>query len=218
MNGPHDLGGAHGFRAGRAGAGRARVSMRSGSAAAAPCRSRWAPPAPGTSTWSAMRASASRPPTILRASYYEIWLKGLERILVERGLATQAEIDAGHGSLRAARPAPEGCGSGCPCDARRRAPPTSGRPPLRRSSRCGDRVRARVMNPTGHTRLPRYVRGRKGRIARIHGVHVFPDANCDWQGRRPALALFGRLRRAGGLGPGGDGRATRLPRSLGALS
>jgi nitrile hydratase len=49
----------------------------------------------------------------------------------------------------------------------------------------GDVVRARVMNPTGHTRLPRYVRGRTGRIARVHGVHVFADSSAAGLGEDP---------------------------------
>lgn len=39
----------------------------------------------------------------------------------------------------------------------------------------GDRVRAKVINPPGHTRLPRYARGHVGRIVRDHGVYPFPD-------------------------------------------
>ncbi|WP_336763415.1 SH3-like domain-containing protein [Asaia sp. VD9] len=39
----------------------------------------------------------------------------------------------------------------------------------------GDRVRARNINPAGHTRLPRYVRGRTGVIVMDHGVFSFPD-------------------------------------------
>ena len=39
----------------------------------------------------------------------------------------------------------------------------------------GDRVRARVMNPPGHTRLPRYLRGRPGRIERVLGTMAFSD-------------------------------------------
>lgn len=39
----------------------------------------------------------------------------------------------------------------------------------------GDTVRAKVINPPGHTRLPRYVRGHLGQIVRDHGVYPFPD-------------------------------------------
>jgi nitrile hydratase len=49
----------------------------------------------------------------------------------------------------------------------------------------GDRVLARRMNPLGHTRLPRYVRGRAGVVDRDHGVFVFPDAHAAGQGRHP---------------------------------
>ena len=31
----------------------------------------------------------------------------------------------------------------------------------------GDRVRTRLMNPAGHTRLPVYLRGRVGKAAKI---------------------------------------------------
>ncbi len=39
----------------------------------------------------------------------------------------------------------------------------------------GDTVRAKVMHPVTYTRLPRYVRGKVGTIAKVHGVYVFPD-------------------------------------------
>ena len=42
----------------------------------------------------------------------------------------------------------------------------------------GDRVRARVMNPPGHTRLPAYLRGRPGRIDFVLGTLPFPDARA----------------------------------------
>ena len=42
----------------------------------------------------------------------------------------------------------------------------------------GDPVRTREIHPPGHTRLPRYCRDKPGTIAKIHGPHVFPDANA----------------------------------------
>ena len=47
------------------------------------------------------------------------------------------------------------------------------------------RVRARNMHPTGHTRLPRYVRAKLGTIERVHGVFVFPDTNAHFLGEKP---------------------------------
>jgi nitrile hydratase subunit beta len=49
----------------------------------------------------------------------------------------------------------------------------------------GDKVVARNIHPTGHTRIPRYVRGRRGTIDRDHGVFVFPDTNAELAGEKP---------------------------------
>ena len=46
-------------------------------------------------------------------------------------------------------------------------------------------VVTRNMHPSGHTRLPRYARGRRGVIERVNGVFVFPDANAHGRGERP---------------------------------
>ena len=46
-------------------------------------------------------------------------------------------------------------------------------------------MRARNMHPAGHTRLPRYARGKIGTIARDHGVFVFPDTNAHFLGEEP---------------------------------
>jgi nitrile hydratase beta subunit len=51
--------------------------------------------------------------------------------------------------------------------------------------KVGQRVRARNINPTGHTRLPRYARGKVGTIERDHGVFVFPDSNAHFRGENP---------------------------------
>lgn len=51
--------------------------------------------------------------------------------------------------------------------------------------RLGDRVRARSINPSGHTRLPRYLRGHTGEIVTVHGRHVYPDSNAHGGGEDP---------------------------------
>jgi nitrile hydratase len=70
----------------------------------------------------------------------------------------------------------------------------------------GDVVRAKNINPRGHTRLPRYARGRIGVVARDHGVFVFPDSSAAGQGEQPqhlysvrfaARELWGEEARAG---------------------
>jgi hypothetical protein len=44
--------------------------------------------------------------------------------------------------------------------------------------RVGDRVRIRNHNPTTHTRLPGYLRGKVGSIEADYGVFSFPDAHA----------------------------------------
>lgn len=42
----------------------------------------------------------------------------------------------------------------------------------------GDKVRTRNIHPRGHTRLPRYARGKVGTVIRDHGVYPLPDTNA----------------------------------------
>ncbi|MFP6699998.1 MAG: SH3-like domain-containing protein [Alphaproteobacteria bacterium] len=53
------------------------------------------------------------------------------------------------------------------------------------SFKVGDIIQARIINPTGHTRLPRYVRGKQGRIATDHGVFKFADSLAHGGGNQP---------------------------------
>ena len=46
-------------------------------------------------------------------------------------------------------------------------------------------MRTRNINPTGHTRLPRYARGCTGVIEAIRGCHVFPDSVTAGKGEDP---------------------------------
>ena len=45
--------------------------------------------------------------------------------------------------------------------------------------RTGDRVRAINRHPSGHTREPRYVRGRAGTVHKHYGSQVFPDLSTQ---------------------------------------
>jgi nitrile hydratase len=123
-------------------------------------------------------------PNYADLSYYEIWLAGLERLLVDRGLVTHDELATGHrrvdpievrGVLTADR-VTEVLAAGRPTQ---REP--SG--PARFS--VGDRVRTRPGHVDHHTRLPGYVAGRHGTIERLHGAHVFPDTHARDLGEQP---------------------------------
>jgi nitrile hydratase beta subunit len=128
----------------------------------------------------------------LAATYYEKWLWGLERLLLERGLVPQAELDArmrdatasvertGHARLLTAanveRLLKKGGAARVDAGAGEHAPARFA---------PGDRVVARNINPTGHTRLPRYARGRAGIVDRDHGVFVFADSHAMGLGPQP---------------------------------
>lgn len=120
----------------------------------------------------------------LRMSYYERWLDGLSQLLVRHAFLSAEELATGRSKsggdkLTPALPAdkvPALIAGGSP------ASRESTRPPC---FRPGQRVRACNLNPTGHTRLPRYVRGKTGIVDRVQGVFVFPDTNAHFLGERP---------------------------------
>jgi nitrile hydratase len=117
----------------------------------------------------------------LSSSYYELWLKGLERLAVEKKLLTRAELDAGS----ALAPRDPDLKAGDPARARQALK-------VGRSARVdaeaeakfavGDAVRVRNLHPATHTRMPRYCRGKAGVVHFDHGVFVFPDTNALGQG------------------------------------
>jgi nitrile hydratase subunit beta len=123
-------------------------------------------------------------PDYLRMSYYEQRLHSLVELMVKSGLVTPAEVENG-------RPAP-GPSKATPALVASAVPGmlAKGRPKSREVRvaarfKVGQRVRARNIHPTGHTRLPRYARGKLGTIHLDHGVYVFPDTNADSLGEKP---------------------------------
>jgi nitrile hydratase beta subunit len=49
----------------------------------------------------------------------------------------------------------------------------------------GERIKTRNIHPTGHTRFPRYARGKYGVIDEMYGAHVFPDDAAHRKGENP---------------------------------
>jgi nitrile hydratase beta subunit len=129
------------------------------------------------------------PVVYLSHSYYENWLAGLEKLLVEKRLVTAEELASGtpmgladeqlrNRVLKAEdfSKALEGTPAGMPLAVPPRFQP-------------GERVRALNRHPPDHTREPRYVRGRSGVIHEHHGAHLFPDQSA--QGVPVARHLYG---------------------------
>lgn len=123
-------------------------------------------------------------PEYLRSSYYEKWIAGLEALMVQTGLLTQAELEAGRPAPGAAKRTPPLKAAQVAATLARGGPANRDVPALP-GFKPGARVRARNLHPTGHTRLPRYARGKVGVVERYHGVHVFPDANAHGLGEQP---------------------------------
>ena len=119
----------------------------------------------------------------LRMSYYERWLARLEAQVVRYGLATKEEMDTGTPATGSEKVTPPFTVATSP-SWMSRGVASSHDPSVRPLFRLGQRVRARNMHPIGHTRLPRYARGKVGVITRDHGVYIFPDTNAHFQGEK----------------------------------
>jgi len=119
----------------------------------------------------------------LRMSYYERWFHRLAAQVVEYGLVSKEEFDSGAAAPGSTKANPA---MTLAMSTRwlSRGIPSSQDPKVRPRFTVRQRVRARNINPTGHTRLPRSVRGKTGVIVRDHGVYLFPDSNAHFQGEK----------------------------------
>ena len=183
MNGPHDLGGQHGL----------------GPVAPEPnepyFHGAWEKRALGVTiacgafgAWTIDESRHARenipPATYLAASYYEIWIRALEVLLKRHGFVSAEELAQGRMLEKGAVPkrvlqaemVSTVLAKGGPCDR-----PVDAAPRFA----AGDRVRTRNFNPTTHTRLPRYARGKVGVVEMAQGGFVFPDDNAHGKGENP---------------------------------
>ena len=122
-------------------------------------------------------ARESLPPAVyLSSSYYEIWIRALEKLMLERGMVTQAELASGQQTAPPIKV--NSVLTRANVDAALKAGSPTERPIDQPALfKVGQQVRARNIHPQGHTRLPRYVRGHVGTVVSVHGGHVFPDGH-----------------------------------------
>lgn len=126
----------------------------------------------------------------VNSSYYEKWLHGRVKGLVDAGVLTEEELDA-RASLYRDNP-------GAPVtrreDPERVSRVLAGLRVLNSPRRdvdiqpkfgVGDAVRARNIHPSDHTRLPRYVRGKRGMVVRCYGTHDFQDTVSSGTNAQP---------------------------------
>jgi nitrile hydratase beta subunit len=138
------------------------------------------------------RAMERMPPArYLASSYYERWLYAIESLLLEKGVISGADLDEAMGGIDAPRAGSQAAVASAidslmgDDEDRTRDSRPRGVAGLRRNRlykarfKPGDRVLARNMNPPGHTRIPRYVRGRRGVIKYDWGVFALPDTHAD---------------------------------------
>jgi nitrile hydratase subunit beta len=124
------------------------------------------------------------PAEYLRMSYYEKWVAGLVELMVQSGLTTRAEIESGVPAAGSMKAVPAMTVDKAVARVTKGAPASRNLDVAARFQ-VGQRVRARNIHPVGHTRLPRYARGKFGTIGRDYGVFVFPDTNAHLLGEKP---------------------------------
>ena len=183
MNGIHDMGGMHGFGAIQAEPNEPPLHEKWEGRAGAMVDIMTFPPGFTIDRFRYLRETL-RPDLYLTQNYYEQWLYIAEQALLERGYITADELARGKAVPSAAKRDDAVRAEAIWGYLHDRSPSTR---PVNAAPRfaTGARVRARNTQPTGHTRLPRYARGKLGTILGHHGAHVLPDASAHGQGESP---------------------------------
>ena len=192
MNGIHDMGGMHGF------APLVPEPNETLSHAAWEMRTfglTLLAGGPGKWNVDAFRQAIEQipPADYLRMAYYDKWLTAITNLALAADLVNRDELATGRPAADTIRAEPKVTPATLPALFSTPAPRTR---PVDAAPRFapGARVRARMINPTTHTRLPRYLRGHAGAVTAHHGAHVFPDSNALFLGENPQHLYTVRFR------------------------
>ena len=139
-----------------------------------------------TGAWNIDQSRACREtqPGYATLSYYRLWLAALQRLMLARGLVSDAELASGH-AQSPGQPLPRRLAAADVPAALARGSATARPATVPARFAVGDRVRTRAAPVPHHTRLPAYARGRVGVVARLHGCHVFADSHAQGLGEQP---------------------------------
>ena len=116
----------------------------------------------------------------LNSTYYEKWLHAWTQILLAKGALTEEELQARE-KLLGQQPATDLSRREDPAQVRQTLEGLRTPQPLQREAdtqprfHIGDQVRTRHFHPPGHTRLPRYARGKYGVVVGYYGFQDFAD-------------------------------------------
>ena len=121
------------------------------------------------------------PAHYLSSSYYEKWLHSRIKGLIDAGVLTEEELEARMALFRdhpdAETPVhPDPDAVRAEFKRSRPAAPLPQPMNIQPQFSTGDRVRSRNIHPTGHTRLPRYARGKHGTVTNFYGIYNLQDA------------------------------------------
>lgn len=178
MNGIHDMGGMHGFGP-IVREDNEPVFHHAWEGRVFAIRQATQVPIPGGSR---NNIEQMDPAAYLHTSYYEKWLHSRIQGCIDAGVLTAAELAAREALYRdhpempvPRREDPAGV-QRVRAQLQRLLESPRRDVPIQPQFTVGTAIRVRNLHPAGHTRLPRYVRGRRGVVTRYYGLYDFQDA------------------------------------------
>ena len=182
MNGIHDMGGMHGFGS--------VIVERDEPVFHAPWEGRvlgmvYQVVGRGWGNIDSFRHAIERldPLTYLSVGYYGRWLRAVEMLLVDGGVLRPGEVEARLAGTKDT--SSTGAVTASPPHAPNALLGVVRTVEAAPRFTVGQTIRARNLQPAGHTRLPAYVRARRGTVDRVHPACVFPDTHAHGRGERP---------------------------------